>query len=178
MSIQKNISSEREIAEIWKLLRETDRIVQETALQMKETDRKINKISGDFDRKWGRLVESLVEGNLVKLLNSRGIQVKETSERVRGVRNTKDKYGKIYEGRCEIDILARNGANVVVVEVKTTLQSKDVDTFLYKLNNLSYFFPSHKNSKIYGAMTYLTVNQSADTYAKKTRLVYNKSYWR
>ena len=99
-----------------------------------------------------------------------GIQVKETSERVRGVRNAKDKYGKIYEGRCEIDILARNGANVVAVEVKTTLQSKDVDTFLYKLNNLSYFFPSHKNSKIYGAMAYLTVHQSADTYAKKQGL--------
>ena len=52
MATQKTNSSEREIAEIWKLFR--------------ATDRKIDKLSGEFDRKWGRLVESLVEGSLIK----------------------------------------------------------------------------------------------------------------
>lgn len=170
MATQKTNSSEREIAEIWKLFRKTDQKMQETAQQMKETDRKINKISGDFDRKWGRLVEALIEGNLIKLLNNRNIDVRETSERVRGLRNAKDKHGKVYEGRCELDIVARNGKEVVIVEVKTTLHSKDVDNFLYKLNNLTYLVPSYRNSKIYGAMAYLTINQSADTYAKKKGL--------
>ena len=163
MNTQKTYSSEREIAEIWKLFRETDQ-------KMKETDRKINKLSGEFDRKWGRLVESLVEGSLIKLLNNRNINIKETCERARGIRNAKDKHGKVYAGRCEIDILARNGTDVVTVEVKTMLNSKDVDHFLYKLKNFTCFFPGHKNNKIYGAMAYLTVNQNADEYAKKQGL--------
>ena len=184
MSTQKNTSSEREIAEIWRLLRETDRIVQENAQriketdrqmketdrQMKETDRKINKASGDFYRKWGELVESLVEGNLVKLLNERNIDVEETNERSKGKRNAKDKYGNIYEGRCEIDIVARNGIEIVAVEVKTTLNAKEVDEFLYKLDNFTCFFPGQKGKKIYGAVAYLKAHQNADMYAKKQGL--------
>jgi len=177
MTTQKINSSEREIAEIWKLFREaeqrmkeTDRQMKETDRKMQDTDRKINKLSGDFDRKWGRLVESLVEGNLVKLLNDRNIDVRETSERVRGLKNARDKYGKVYEGRCELDIVARNGEEVVIVEVKTTLHSKDVNNFLYKLNNLTYLLPSYRNNKIYGAMAYLTVNQNSDAYAKRQGL--------
>ena len=177
MATQKTYSSEREIAEIWKLFRETDRqmketdrIVQETAQQMKETDQRLDKIGGDLNRKWGRLVESLVGGNLIKLLNDRNMDVKEICERVKGVRNARDKQGRTYDGCCEIDILARNGANIVTVEVKTTLSAKDVDNFLYKLKNFTCFFPSHRNSKIYGAMAYLTVDQNADQYAKKQGL--------
>ena len=212
MSTQKNTSSKSEIAEIWQILRETDRIVQENARraketdrrmketdqqmketdrrmketdrqmketdqqmketdrQMKETDRKINKISGDWARKWGELVEALVEGNLVKLLNERNIDVTETNERSKGKRNAKDKYGNIYEGRCEIDIVARNGIEIVAVEVKTTLNAKDVDDFLYKLDNFIYFFPGQKGKKIYGAMAYLKIHQNADMYAKKQGL--------
>ncbi len=199
MSTQQRISSsEREVAELWKLFRETDqrmketdrrmketdrrmketdrrmketdRQMKETDRQMKETDRKINKISGDFDRKWGRLVESLAAGNLVKLLNERNIDVEETGERTKGARNAKDKYGNIYEGRCEIDIVARNGEELVAVEVKTTLNAKDVDEFLYKLDNFTCFFPGQKDKKIYGAMAYLTVYQNADVYARKKGL--------
>ncbi|MDE0151316.1 MAG: hypothetical protein OXK80_02310 [Bdellovibrionales bacterium] len=167
MAVQKTYSSEREIAEIWKLFRETDRKMQEMS---EKTDLKINKLSGEFDRKWGRLIEALVEGNLIKLFNERNIPVGETSERVRGLKNAKDKNGKIYEGRCELDVVAKNGQEIVAVEVKTSLSSKDVDNFLYKLKHLTCFFPSYKGNKIYGAMAYLTINQSADVYARKQGL--------
>ena len=112
MSTQKTTySSEREIAEIWrlhreekrerkarfkemdrkmeevnKLIRENAQQMKETDWQMQETDRKINKVSGDWARKWGQLVESLVEGSLVKILNERNIDVKGTAERVKGPR--------------------------------------------------------------------------------------------
>lgn len=208
MSTQKTYSSEREIAELWKMFREnrrerramskeadrrmeeltrrmketdqqiketaqrikeTDRQMKETDRQMKETDRKINKVSGDWARKWGRLVESLVEGNLIKLLNERNIGVQDTAERVRGPRNAKDKHGNIYEGRCEIDIMASNGAEAVAVEVKTSLDVEDVNNFLYKMDNFGCFF-SKQIKKVYGAMAYLTVDQNADVYARKKGL--------
>jgi len=39
MALQKTYLSQKEIAEIWKLFRDTDRKMKETAQQMKETDR-------------------------------------------------------------------------------------------------------------------------------------------
>ena len=167
---QQSKETDRIMQETVQQMKETDQQMKETDRQMKETDRKINKVSGDWARKWGELVESLVEGNLVKLLNERNIDVTETNERSKGKRNAKDKYGNIYEGRCEIDIVARNGIEIVAVEVKTTLNAKDVDEFLYKLDNFTYFFPGQKDKKIYGAMAYLKAHQNADMYAKKQGL--------
>ena len=55
---------------------------KELSASQKETDRQLQKIGGRFNERWGRLVESLVEGNLVQLLRARGIEVRQTSQRV------------------------------------------------------------------------------------------------
>ena len=54
-------------------MQETDRRMQETAEQMKDTDRRLKKAEGLFTSQWGKLMESLVDGDLVPLLNERGI---------------------------------------------------------------------------------------------------------
>ena len=41
---------------------------------MKETDRKIKKLNDLFTGQWGKLMESLVEGDLIKLLKERQIK--------------------------------------------------------------------------------------------------------
>jgi len=103
--------------EVWKLFKETDKQFKETDKQFKETDKKIKALSELFTSQWGKLIESLVEGDLIKLLNLRGIPVHETYERVHGC----------YLGtNYEFDIIAENGDEIVVVEVKTTLRPKDV----------------------------------------------------
>ena len=81
----------------------------------------MKKLAGLFTSQWGALMESLVEGDLVPLLQARGITVRYTHTRMRGRRN-----GEHYE----FDILAENGEEVVVVEVKTTLRAEDVAQFL------------------------------------------------
>ena len=70
--------------EIWKLFRETDKKFQETDKQFKETDKKIKDLTYLFTSQWGKLVESLVEGDLIRLLNERGITVQRTLTNVEG----------------------------------------------------------------------------------------------
>ena len=61
--------------EIWNLLREVSASQKETDRQMRETDRRLRKTEELFNSQWGKLMEALVEGDLVKLLRQRGIEV-------------------------------------------------------------------------------------------------------
>ena len=88
----------------------------------------------------GKLMESLVEGDLVPLLQARGISVQSTHTRMRGRRN-----GEHYE----FDILAGNGEEMVVVEVKTTLKVDDVKQFLEKLNKFTEYEPVYQGKQVY-----------------------------
>jgi len=119
---------------VWEMFQETDRIIKEhwaalkeTDRQMKETDKKIDKIYGLYSNQWGDLVESLVSGCLVKILNERGIMVRDA------YREREGRYGTI---NYEFDLIAGNGKEIVVTEVKSTLTPKDVDHFLYKLAHI------------------------------------------
>ncbi|MDE0151691.1 MAG: hypothetical protein OXK80_04240 [Bdellovibrionales bacterium] len=181
MSVQKTYSSEKEIAEIWKLFRETDRKMQETSRelkegfrkmrkssqetdrQMKETDRRLEKLDQLFNGQWGKLMESLVKGDLIKLLQKRGIDV-------HYILRDEERQGTWKERQWEFDIVAVNGKELVVVEVKTTLKTKDVDHFIKKLQIFTKLRPRYKDSKIYGAVAYLKANADSDKYAEKKKL--------
>lgn len=93
--------------------KDTDAKFRETDAKFKETDRRINKAFELFEGQWGKLIESLVEGDLIRLLRERGIDVHETSMRRKG--NHKGEH-------FEFDIIAHNGREIVIVEVKTTLR--------------------------------------------------------
>ncbi len=142
-------------------MKETDRQMKETGLQMKETDRRLKKLDELFTSQWGKLVESLVEGDLIPLLQARGIEVQTTYPRVSGRRN-----GEHYE----YDILAANGEEVVVVEVKTTLRAGDVTHFLEKLDKFTGWVSGFKGRKILGAVAYLKVDHSVEVYAERQGL--------
>ena len=71
--------------EIWNILREVSAVQQETSRRMQETDRwmqenarRIRELNELFNGQWGKLMESLVEGDIVKLLQQRGIAVHHT----------------------------------------------------------------------------------------------------
>ena len=103
--------TDRRMQETDRRMQETDRQTQETRRQMRETDRRLRKTEELFNSQWGKLIEALVKGDLIALLNRRGIEVHHTST------NLERNFG----GRTwEIDILAVNSSEVVAVEVKTT----------------------------------------------------------
>ena len=141
--------------------KEIDRRLEETRRQMQDTDQRLKKTDELFNSQWGKLVESLVEGDLVALLQERGITVESTHPRVSGRRN-----GEHYE----FDVLAINGEEVVVVEVKTTLRSEDVTHFLGKLARFTEYEQVWKGKKIFGAVAYLKTDASVQAYAERQGL--------
>ena len=141
--------------------KKAERQMEELREQMKDTDRRLKKTDELFNSQWGKLVESLVEGDLVPLLRERGIEVLSTHRRVDGRRNG-DHY--------EFDILAINGEEVVVVEVKTTLRSGDVTHFLGKLTRFTEYEPVWKGKRIFGSVAYLEADTSVQVYAQRRGL--------
>ena len=153
---------------VWATLDRITEKQEKAALEMenirkrqKETNRQMKKLAGLFTSQWGKLMESLVEGDLVPLLQARGISVQSTHTRMRGRRN-----GEHYE----FDILAGNGEEMVVVEVKTTLKVDDVKQFLEKLKKFTEYEPDYRGKQIYGAVAYLRTEQDSELYAERQGL--------
>lgn len=124
----------------------------------KRLDKRINQMKGVFTSQWGELVESLVQGGLVALMRKRRMTVDSIHQRVYGRRNGED---------YEFDIVAGNGDEVVVVEVKTTLRSEDVTHFLDKLRRFTVYEPRYRGERIYGAVAYLKADVTVTKYAER-----------
>ena len=157
--------TDREIAERRKETdrqrKKADRTMEELKKQVQETARQLKKTDAHFNSQWGKLMESLVEGDLVPLLQARGMTVEMTSTNAKGTRN-----GHHYE----FDILVVNGEQVMVVEVKTTLRPEDVAYFLEKLAVYTTWAPGHKGKQILGAVAYLKADSTVTTYAERQGL--------
>ncbi len=149
------------LEEVWRLFKETDRKFQETDRKFQETDIKLNKLEKLFTSQWGKLVESLVEGALIKIFNQRGIPVQHTYTRAKGN----------HQGRSwEVDIVAKNGEAVIIVEVKTTLRPDDVKRFIDKLPHIKTWMREYAGNIVYGAMAYLNAEAGAEKMAQNKGL--------
>jgi Holliday junction resolvase len=127
----------------------------------KETDKIIKEAYEIFTSPWGRLMESLVEGDIIRIFNRRGIKVQDTSTRRKGS----------FEGEnYEYDIIAHNGKEIVIIEVKTTLKVKDVKAFIQKLKKTRTYLRMAKDDVIYGAMAYLQADAGSEVYAQNQHL--------
>jgi len=140
---------------------ETKKMFQETDEQIKATNQRVKEAFDLFEGQWGKLMESLVEGNLISLLQKRGIKVDRTSTRQKGFKNGK---------HFEFDIIAHNGDEIVVVEVKTTLRVKHVKKFVEQLETIKSLLSEYKNHKIYGAVAFLRAEEESEVFAQNQKL--------
>ena len=155
------IREDQRSKELRKLMAITDEKFAKTDEQFAKTDEWIKKVQGSFDSKWGKLMESLVEGDIIKILKERGVNVRDTSM------NRKGNYkGHNYE----FDIIAHNGNEIVIIEVKTTLRVKHVKQHIDRLNQVKTWMPEYKNFKVYGAVAFLRSEEESDTFAKNENL--------
>ena len=143
--------------EVWAILRElsasqrdTDRRMQETDRLMRENARRIRELDELFNGQWGKLMEALVKGDLVALLNSRGIEVDHVSRH----------HERTYGGRRE----------VLAVLVRTTLKRDSVDEFLDTLRHVGELMRQYAGRAFYGAVAYLQADESADADAERQGL--------
>ncbi|MBM2815359.1 MAG: hypothetical protein HW421_2121 [Ignavibacteria bacterium] len=143
------------------MFHETDKKFQDTDKKFQDTDKKLKKLEYLFTSQWGKLVESLVEGDLINLLNQRGIAVNLTTQRLKAY----------YDDRqFEFDIIAENGDEIVVIEVKTTLRPDDIKDFVEELQQFKQIFPKYKNNIIFGAVAYLTADSGSARMASRRGL--------
>ena len=161
--------TDEQIKETAKRIKETDEQMKKTDEQMKKTDERLNKLGGRYDDRWGTLVESLVEGKIVELLQSRGIAVTNTFSRATGFYWIKEE-GTPTQRHREIDIIAANGSEVVAVEVKTTLKKRHIKYFLNTLQDFRKYFRRYKTEAIYGAIAYLKSKKEITDFAEKEGL--------
>lgn len=153
--------TEESLRETQESLRETQRTMGkarlETEKSLTELGKSLDKARGNFNNKWGAFMENLVEGDLVRLFTERGIRVDKVISRVKLRRPD----GTI---RNEYDLVAVDGAEVVVVEVKTTLSMEKLETFIQKLKAFKGRFPEYDDRNVYGAVAYLeAAGDSAET---------------
>ncbi|KPA12608.1 hypothetical protein MHK_007185 [Candidatus Magnetomorum sp. HK-1] len=166
---QKFKETERVLKETFKetdqKFKETDQKFKETSQLIKESSNKADKYLGkinEFDRNWGKLVESLVAPSIVKQFQKENYEIEGMSQRM-----MRRKAGKT----LEIDALLTNSHIVIPVEVKTTLNVKAVDEHIQKhLIPFKHFFPEYHNKIVYGAVAYIHVEENADRYAYKKGL--------
>ena len=138
-------------------MRETDQLLKRHA---QEADRRFRGLDELFNGQWGKLMEALVEGDLIDLLQARGIGVEHTLTNVR----------HRGERSWEFDIIAVNGAEVVVVEVKTTLKVRQVDRFVGLMQEFTDLMPRYRGSRVYAAVAYLKADEASDSYAERQGL--------
>ena len=127
-----------------------------------EADARLRRAEQMFTGHWGKLVESLVEGDLTRLLRARGVEVAMVASRVELALDPQ---------RREIDLLAANGEEVVAVEVKTTMKVADVRRFVELLDEVRELLPvALRRMRIYGGMAYLRAEEEAARYAERRGL--------
>ncbi|MCL2742997.1 MAG: hypothetical protein FWE67_04015 [Planctomycetaceae bacterium] len=118
---------------VLEMIRETDRIVQETAIQMRETDRKLERMIQENSRRHkqtdkkiselgsriGKIVENMVAGNIIEKFQALNYDVTGCSPH---------KYFEMKKLGIsgEVDLLLDDGDVAILIEVKTTLETADV----------------------------------------------------
>ncbi len=127
--------------------KKTQAIIEANAKNTAEWRKKTEKlVEGRFGNEWGDFVEVMTRENLDRLLRERGFHVHRIYGNVADTKNQK----------WELDAVAINGEEVVVVEAKASLSAKDVKLFIEKkLPKIREYLPEHKDKKIYGAVSYL-----------------------
>ncbi len=156
---------EKGFQEVWQMFKETDKKIEETTRQIKATDEKFDKYFGtvqEYERNWSNLVESLVKPSVATQFQKSGIPIVATYQQ---------SESKLNGGNMKIDLLLENRDVMVVVKVKTTLRVDDVNEHIEnRLQPFKRFFPRYADTKVYGAIAYIHVEEDADRYAYKQGL--------
>ena len=143
----------------------TNGSIKELRESIKKQGENLDKANGGFKDKWGSFVENLVKGTLVSLLKSKGIAV------TRLIPNYEVNDENL-QPIAEFDLIAANGDEMVIVEVKSTLTNEKVDAFVRKIEEFDKSgFPAYQEGKkIYGAMAYMEIYERTKR-AKKRKQV-------
>jgi hypothetical protein len=134
-------------------LKTSEKLKDEAWKAIRETQRNIGGINNTL----GSLVERIMTVDLPRKFKRFGF----TFERITTVKWAVE--GSIY---AEIDGLLENGAQAMVVEVKTTLREKDIDDHLIRMEKVRIYANDHGDKRQFlGAIAAAITNKAVKEYA-------------
>jgi hypothetical protein len=150
---------------------ETDRIVKENAEQLKETDRQMKETAQQMketDRQLGKLGNrfgEMVEYMVVPNLVAKFQELDFTFTRASRDVKIADKEHQLF---MEIDAFMENGDKVMIVEIKTKPDINDINDHLDRMKKLRRYADLHRDRRGYlGAMAGMVFDDSVKNYALK-----------
>ena len=129
--------------------------LSKTEKSLQELSKNLNEANGNFNNKWGKFLESLVKGDLVKLLSERNIKVDIVRSRLVAFDSNQRKLG-------DFDLVAVNGKEIVAVEVKTTLTKEKVKKSIDQLKMFKTHFPEYGDRVVMGGVAFLCEPESEE----------------
>ena len=138
------------LEDVWAVLRET-------AEQMKETDRRLGKLTNRL----GEMVEYAVMPALLKEFRKFGYEF--TQANPHSV--ISDRVNNIF---MEIDITLENGDKVMIVEVKNKLTTDDITEHIDRMDKVRFRADLHGDKRTYlGAVAGIVMSESEKIFALK-----------
>ena len=117
----------------------------------------------------GEITEAItISDNTIDLLNKfDGIEVGDLYFNVRKKFSVKAPDGKTIRKQHEVDGLADGNEVIVVIEAKTTLTEERVERFLDRLARFRIAYPNSADKDLYGAVTFIRVDNEAYQLAER-----------
>jgi hypothetical protein len=140
----------------------TERLIQETGLQMKDTDRRIKetqRIVGDLGNRFGDLAEQLLTPGLRGKFEQFGFSFEELNRAV-------EWENKSHNLAMEHDAVLENGSQAMIVEVKAKLDKADIDEQIRRMETVRRYADLKGDARqFYCAMAALTASDRVRAYA-------------
>jgi len=143
--------------------KEIKRMIQETTAQMKETDRIARQTStdiGNLGSRIGEIVENMVKGDIVAKFQAFDYEIDDYCEK----KKFKNKNLGI---QGEIDLFLENGDIAILIEIKTTLETKDVRKHIDRLEKFRRYVDAKGVDKRHfiGAVAGAVIEGEAEEFA-------------
>jgi hypothetical protein len=154
--------------------RKTEEQSRKTDAKLEETARLVDKVSRDINRAYrhasgigntlGSIVEKMFSGRIWVKFDAFGYQFTRGSNNVTYCGDDGKKL-------CEVDIFLENGEYVMAVEVKSNMETKDINKHLKRLDIVRDFMDRHNDKrKLLGAMAAGTYLPGTKEYAEENGL--------
>jgi len=149
---------------VWAMMQDNARQMQklrksqkETALQMKETDRKISKLGDSI----GDIIEEMVKPNLLEKFRAFGFVFTKLYKNAE-LRDEKNNF------LTEIDFTLEDGDKVMLVEVKTKPNTGDIIEHLERMEKVRIYADKRNDKRKYlGAIAGMVINENEKLFALK-----------
>ena len=148
---------------ILEMFRETREQMKETDRRIKETDRivkRTSKLVGDLGSRIGKIVENMVKGDIVAKFQAFDYEIDDYCEKKKFNNHNLGIHG-------EIDLFLENGDIAILIEIKTTLETKDVRKHIDRLEKFRRYVDAKGVDKRHfiGAVAGAVIEGEAEEFA-------------